>query len=105
MMQIILDNAYIYNEESAKEALRGFGFDNADIETLKFLLCQTQLEEAEHRADVMEHEYNASIAMEEHYRNAMNEASYLIDDYLKAERITKAREKLENIQRILDEAI
>ena len=101
MSIITIGDAYAYNRESAIDMLHGFGMDNHDIEALKGFIVADELEDATNGEAVWKQEYQAMEATCEALQAAVNEVLNMLDDALDMERISKARERMEAMRRVL----
>lgn len=98
---IAIENAFAYNNATAVDMLHGFGMDDTDIDTLKTFLAGDELEDATNGEAVWKQEYEAMEATCEALQSAMNEVLNMLDDALNMERISKARERMEAMRRVL----
>lgn len=101
MNVISINGNMAYSKDTALDMLHSLGMDDADIETLQGLLGEEELEEAEHEASVWKQEYQAMKAYAESIRSAMNEVLNMLDEALDMERISKARERMEAMRKVI----
>lgn len=95
MLQV--NNMIAYNKETAVDMLIGMGFDRFDVDQMIEYLSADALDElaAERGGD------NYELIADGYYQSITN-AVNLIDEFLDCERITKPREKLEEIKNALE---
>ena len=101
MNVISINGNMAYSKDTALDMLHNLGMDDADIETLQTLLGEEELEEAEHEASVWKQEYQAMEAYAESIQSAMNEVLNMLDEALDMERISKARERMEAMRKVI----
>ena len=94
---IIKNNMSAYNKASAVDMLMEMGFDRFDVDEMITYLSADALEELEKERSGDNYEL-ISDAYFCQITNAIN----MIDEFLEATRITKAREKLEEIKNALE---
>lgn len=95
---IFHENGYAYNETTARQLLIDCGFDAFDIEELSKLTAGDKIAKLEQEA----HGGDNYELIADAYFSQINAALGRIEDFLEADRITKPREKLEEIQNILE---
>ncbi len=98
---ITINDAFAYDKATAVDMLHGFGMDDADVDNLKGFLVQDELEDATNGEAVWKQEYQAMEAHAEALQAAVNEVLNMLDDALDMERISKARERMEAMRRVL----
>jgi hypothetical protein len=101
MNSITANGMFAYSKDTALDMLHSFGMDDNDIETLQTFLGQEDIEEAEHEASVWKQEYQAMEAYAESIQSAMNEVLNMLDEALGMERISKARERMEAMRKVI----
>lgn len=91
------NNMVVYDKASAINMLMGMGFDSFDIDEIITYLSADALEqlEKERSGD------NYELIADGYYMSIVN-AINMIDEFLEATRITKPREKLEDIKNALE---
>lgn len=98
---INVNGTCIYSEDTARDFLHGMGMDNMDVEEFARMLCEDEIEEAEHKADVANQEFQAMEAYTDHVQSVINEVLNIVDEALNMERISKPRERFEAIKQLI----
>lgn len=92
-----LNNMIAYNKDTAIDLLVGLGVDRLDVEEMIKYLAADVFDQlaAERGGDNYE-------LIADGYYNSITNAVNMIDEFLDCERITKPREKLEEIKNALE---
>lgn len=98
---IYVNNMYIHNEDTSREYLNSMGLDHCDIQELIEYLCEEELNEAKYKAEAARQEHEASELKLDDYNSLINEVLNILDDMLKMQRITKTRERLEQMRKLI----
>lgn len=98
---IYINGIYIYSEQQAKDLFNSLGMDELDIEEPKELLCADDISELEYERDIAQEEKDNYELSLDHYKAAIDECLSVLDEVLQMQRITRARDRLENIRNIL----
>lgn len=92
-----LNNMIAYNKDTAIDLLFGLGFDRLDVEEMiEYLSADARAELAAERSG---DDYEL---IADGYYQSITYAVNMIDEFLDCERITKPREKLEEIKNTLE---
>lgn len=99
---------FVYSEATALDLLKSLGMDSMDVENFKSMLCSDEVgkaDEAEHKASIAKQEYEAMEAYTENLQSVLNEVLNIVDEALNMERISKARERFEAIENLINKEL
>lgn len=107
MKYITINNVTVYDERTAVESLESLGLDWMDIEDFKSCLCESEaakVADAEKRAKATSDEFRCYELYVDGITSMLNEVLNIVDEALDMQRISKPRERLEAIRKMVETA-
>ena len=107
MKYITINNVIVYDERTAVESLESLGLDWMDIEDFKSYLCESEaanVADAEQRAKATSDEFRCYELYVDGITSMLNEVLNIVDEALDMQRISKPRERLEAIRKMVETA-
>ena len=103
---LIIDTAGELEQVLTEQGIAGEPMNKCDIEELRAILGKTdEAARMEYERDIYKEERDQFESTLDSYSSALTEIVNLIDEYTEAQRITKAREKLETIAALCNRCI
>lgn len=107
MKYITINNVTVYDERTAVESLESLGLDWMDIEDFKSYLCESEaakVADAEKKAKATSDEFRCYELYVDGITSMLNEVLNIVDEALDMQRISKPRERLEAIRKMVETA-
>ena len=107
MKYITINSITVYDERSAVESLESLGLDWMDVEDFKSYLCESEaakVAEAEQKAKAVSDEFRCYELYVDSITSMLNEVLNIVDEALDMQRISKPRERLEAIRKMVETA-